>query len=193
MTVEISQDRNAQINDMVDSFAAQMDESASEYVTRRAASRAMENIKLGKKAEFMVAIDIGRHTGVEPAVDLEIRRGRAKGWLVDIEHARLGKLHVKSCDGRTVELCGEETWTFQCGTTATDELFKRESGDDCCAFVFMERWELPAARVVYCKLSHVVPHLRDPVMRKYVGQKRCLYGSSLGQMPAFNLKGESCE
>lgn len=184
---------NDRVNEQINDFVAAMsgrDQSAGYYTDRRRApaSKVADDIAVGKKAEFFALLALYRHYGFPSVpVDLEIRRGKKKGWATDLPFAsvdaRFPNAHVKACSDKTISFCGDFSWTFQIGdargTSGIDDIFMR-GNDDILVLVYLADAVTPEAVV-----KAIIPwdtaqlHLADPRKASLVGLKKCLYYADL--------------
>lgn len=183
LKIDITEDLNNQINKKIQIFVDAMSEkkqSVDYYTKNRSvkAEKAMEDIFLGKKAEFFVAIGLQRWCGmayVEP--DLTIRTGRKKGWDVDLT-LKDYNLHVKACSDKTVKYCKDFSWTFQysnkSGKNGKDKIFEEEK--DVVALVYLPNHLSDVGEIkVISYWKDLSKYLRDPLKPTLIGMKKCLY------------------
>ena len=100
---------NKKIQTFVDSMSSEK-QSVKYYVSHRntKSEKAMADIFLGKKAEYITSLALQKYYNIkylEP--DLEVRKGKKKGWGADLPLAEHGyqDIHVKSCNAKTVTFC----------------------------------------------------------------------------------------
>jgi hypothetical protein len=189
--IEFSKEDNEHINILVQDFVDKMGCSASYYQAKRGAKheKAVADIFLGKKAEFVVAKYLNEFHNfplLEP--DLEIRKGRQKGWLCDLPYndhfSNLPNVHVKACSKSTYRYCGDYSWTFQFkdnnAKSGKDELFKNEFNNEVIAFVYMDDTKCNVATVkAIIPWSETCKFLKPPLKKTLVGIKLCLYYQDL--------------
>lgn len=161
-------------------------QSGDHYARKRKANpdKVIKDIALGKKSEIMAMHLLRDEFGFpEVPIDIEIREANNKGWMPDLYYRKVDpsicNVHVKGCNGFTVTLCNDYSWTFQWKNSdaigGKDEIFRSGSGD-LCAFVFMEDWQNDTGTVkAILPWDYVCPLFRDPVLTKYIGIKHCLY------------------
>jgi len=180
----LTEEQNIIINKDIAAFVKKLDErdqSASYYRKRRNAqvNKVLEDIFLGKKAEYLVAIGMHKEYGfplIEP--DMEIYNGWSKGWEKDLPY-----VHVKSCSLKTYNYCNDYSWTFQYsnknGLFGRDNIFN-SSEFDLVAFVFMEKPQDNSGVIkAILPWRFIKRHLKDPKKESLIGVKKCVYYNDL--------------
>lgn len=180
---------NAKIQRFVDDLSSKK-QSASYYSKNRntSAEKALNDIFLGKKAEYITAIGLNKFHSleyIEP--DLQIRTGKNKGWAVDLPYNLYDKyipnMHVKSCNAKTFKFCNDFSWTFQLsnksGKNGKDSIFT-DGGNDLISLVYLDD-HLSNKGYIKAILpwNTIYPKLRDPIKPTLIGLKKCLYYKDL--------------
>lgn len=187
LKVDISEETNNEINRKIQVFVDAMSEkkqSVDYYIKNRSvkAEKAIEDIFLGKKAEYFVSIGLFREFKIpytEP--DLSIRKGKKKGWDADLTIPGVN-VHVKACSDKTVKYCKDFSWTFQysnkSGKNGKDKIF--EDDKDVVALVYLPN---PLSNIAEIKVisywRDLSEHLKDPLKPTLIGMKKCLYYKDL--------------
>lgn len=183
LKVDISEELNNEINREIQVFVDAMSEKKQsvEYYTKNRsvkADKAIEDIFLGKKAEYFVAIGLEQYCGI-PYVkpDLSIRKGKKKGWDADLVLPEVN-MHVKACSDKTVKFCKDYSWTFQysnkSGKNGKDQIF--EENKDIVALVYLPNHLSNSGEIkVISYWKDLINHLRDPLKPTLIGMKKCLY------------------
>jgi hypothetical protein len=180
--IQFSEEENREINLKITDFVKHMKNkgaSTDYYKSYRKAVKPSRDILLGKKGEFFAA----KALNIELTnIDLEIRRGNKKGWVPDLSVGEIN-YHVKTCNKRGLEFCGDYSWTFQVANIkiggGTDDLFKSKENN----FIVLVYMEDVYSRygVIKCILpwEKIKPKLRDPISSRLKGLKLCLYYKDL--------------
>jgi hypothetical protein len=183
--VKLTKEQDEVINRKINKFLSKMsfeEQSVSYYKNKRNAENIniiKEDIFLGKKAEYIVAIGLHKKYGipfVEP--DIKIREGKYKGWEEDLRIENVN-IHVKSCNSHTYKYCKDYSWTFQYnnnnGKDGRDKIFNKKE-DSLCCFVFLENKDSDTGIIkAMLPWSFVVNKLKDPKKKSLVGIKKCIY------------------
>jgi hypothetical protein len=192
--ISFSEKHNKELNERIKDFVNQLDnknQSTGYYSFQRKTTieRARKNLLVGKKAEFFAAYYLRKHHGFPyPAIDLEIREGKNKGWQVDLPYnnidALLPNVHVKSCDSDSYKFCQDFSWTFQYGNNfgagGKDEIFDDKHINDYIILVYLNIFENKEAEIkFYGSWSDVKGYLKLPLSPKLQKIKRCLYFKDL--------------
>ena len=184
---------NKEINNRIKNFADQLKtnkQSIAYYTQKRnvKSEKAYEDICLGKKAEFILAIHLGiKYNFPIISPDLEIRKGNKKGWGIDLPYAQINSqypnIHVKACSNSTLKFCQDYSWTFQYNNRndkfGQDDLFKYNN-NDLIAMMFLENYESR-----YGVIKAILPwekiklYLKDPLKPTLQGLKLCVYYKDL--------------
>lgn len=184
---------NETINKKIENFVAAMGrkkQSLSYYTEKRnvKASRAAEDIFLGKKAEYIALVALMREYNFPKVdIDFEIREGSAKGWEEDLAFNKVNSdfpnVHVKSCSKRTVDYCDDYSWTFQKsnndGRGGTDSVLI-EDKEELIVMVYLDN---PTSNKGVVKAimpqPAIKPYLKLPKKVSLWGLKRCVYYKDL--------------
>jgi hypothetical protein len=173
--------------------AENMFESKKYYASRRAAvpAKLQHDITNGKYGEF-IAAEFFPNFGVPYlAPDLVVKKSDEKNWDADLPYSKVGNFldcHVKTIDQESKEKYNF-SWTFQkkntYGTGGEDRLLSHPECKDLVAFVLVPTlWGESEAQVVASAPWNLVfPLLRDPLLPKYIGIKKCLYYKDLREQP----------
>lgn len=187
LKVSLTDEQNEEVNKLIERFVNEMlgdQQSVSYYNKRRNASKAAEDIFLGKKSEYLALLAMHKEFGfplVKP--DLEIRNGRKKGWEPDLPFREVDSsfpnVHVKACSKFTYDYCKDYSWTFQysnnTGICGKDDLFLSET-EDLVALVYVENSRSKNGVIKsVLPFSEIRKHLKDPIKKTLVGLKKCLY------------------
>jgi len=191
IVIELSDKENSVINKKIEKFVEEMGskkQSTTYYTQNRnvKAEKAAEDIFLGKKAEFFVCIALNKHFNIpliEP--DLEIRKGKKKGWGADIPLVQYGHrdMHVKSCSAKTYKYCKDYSWTFQYsnnnGVGGKDKLLKQESNDlISLVYIIQPNSNIGTIKAIL-DWEMAKKYLKDPLKPTLIGLKKCLYYEDL--------------
>lgn len=181
--VTFSDKENKEINLKIASFVQEMQNkgkgpSIAYYENHRKAVKAAQDIFLGKKAEFVVQ----RGLNLDIDVDVEIRYRTRKGWQPDFVFGDIN-YHVKACNVKTLEYCGDYSWTFQASNAdiggGKDDLLSSD-GNDLVVLVYMEDALSPVGVIKsVSKWSDIKQCLKDPIKKSLRGLKKCLYYKDL--------------
>lgn len=170
MKIVFSEKENNEINSQISNFVAVMAEkkqSADYYSKERRAVKPLQDIALGKKAEFIAAQFLGADLS---SVDLDIRYGRKKGWVPDLVFNG-DNYHVKACNEKGFDFCGDYSWTFQ----KEDPLLYSRSRE-FVILVYLADDESSEGEVKFVGLwEDVKPLLKNPIKKSLIGLKYCLY------------------
>lgn len=189
----LTEDLNREINSRIKEFANQLKrgkQSIDYYSKKRnvKAAKAYEDICLGKKAEYILAIHLGAKYNFPVLIpDIEIRKGNKKGWKIDLPYNEINSqypnIHVKACSDSTLKFCQDYSWTFQYNNNndkfGQDDLFKYNN-NDLIAMMFLENYESS-----YGVIKAILPweklkkHLKNPLKRTLIGLKVCIYYKDL--------------
>lgn len=189
--INFSDKINNEINKKIQIFVDKMTEdkqSVNYYSKNRnvSANKAIEDIFLGKKAEYFVSTALNKYFNIpykEP--DLEIRKGRKKGWNVDIELKSLGfpNFHVKSCSAKTVKYCKDFSWTFQYSNNkdnrGKDQLFNGQTDDLICLIYLNNHLDDKAEIKAILPWDKIESKLKHPLKPTLIGLKKCIYYKDL--------------
>ncbi len=182
---------NNKINKEINNFVIAMDgkkQSINYYSKQRNATKAADDIRLGKKAEYFIAKYMCQQFGHQMYnPDMEIRNGKHKGWFTDLSYIvneQKINIHVKACSIITYNYCGDYSWTFQYSNKnkvfGTDSLFKTSTPNDIIALVFLTN---PISH--YCIIKAIIPwcvlknKLKHPRKENLIGLKKCIYYNDL--------------
>lgn len=163
------------------------------YVRKRNANprKIKKDIWIGKLAEVGVAQYVMEQGGPFLEPDFNIYGGKNKNWDADLPYSKSSSfkdIHVKACDGDTVEYLkknGQEdyTWTFQWsnndGRGGKDKIFEK---NDCVALVYVPTADSHWIEIVcLADVFELIPLLRDPISARLKGIKKCIYWSDLNE------------
>lgn len=166
--IVFSEEENKEINDKISNFVKAMadkKQSANYYLKERRAVKPLDDIALGKKAEFFAAKLLG-----EGEVDLDVRVGRKKGWqpdlVIDGEN-----YHVKSCNEKGFQFCGDYSWTFQ----REDPLLYSNSREWVVLVYLADAASSDGEIKLVALWEDVKGLLKNPLKKSLIGLKYCLY------------------
>lgn len=187
LKIELSDKTNNEINKKIQIFVDAMSEkkqSVDYYTKNRSvkAEKAIEDIFLGKKAEYFVSIGLEQEFKIpycEP--DLSVRKGRKKGWDADLV-LKDSNIHVKACSDKTVKYCKDYSWTFQysnkSGKNGKDKIF--DDDKDIVALVYLPNHLSNYGEIkVISYWKDISKYLKDPLKPTLIGMKKCLYYKDL--------------
>lgn len=184
LKITFTSKQNKEINKKIDEFVNNMGGSINYYNKNRRASKAKDDIFLGKKAEYFALYAL--HTKCNfPVInlDMEIRKGKAKGWQCDLPfhetYPDFPNVHVKGCNDWTYNYCNDYSWSFQYsnknGRNGRDIIFSSPE-TDLVALVYVENARDPSGIVKKILPWEIAKnYLKDPISRMLVGLKKCLY------------------
>lgn len=188
LEITLAEKENVKLNKKIQQFVDNLSskkQSVDYYVSHRnvKAEKAMADIFLGKKAEYFTSLALKKYYNIEYLEpDLEIRKGRKKGWDCDLPYSNFN-LHVKSCNAKTVKFCKDYSWTFQLsnnnGFNGKDKLLSEEK-NDLISLVYIDN-HLSNTGVIKAILPWdlVGSKLKDPIKPTLIGLKKCLYYKDL--------------
>lgn len=189
--ISFNEEDNNRINHKCEEFVLAMsgkNQSADYYENHRNAKRGkiLDDIFLGKKAEFVAAQALFQYglPLIEP--DLEIRKGRGKKWKCDLQYNNID-VHVKSCNRKTLDYCKDYSWTFQnankdiCG--GKDTSLENIENKQLIILVYLEemRYNIGVVKAI-AEFSKIEPLLKDPIKKLYIGLKKCIYYKDLEKL-----------
>jgi len=187
------EEENKSLNAVISGFADAMNVpgQSSEYWTgERNAVDPWENNARGKKGEYGLVEILHQEFGLpRMEVDIEIRKGRKKGWredlILDEDHDRMPRFHAKTCNLNTYMKYGKDySWIFQVDN-------KKSKGgkdpitsgiypypNDVVAFMYVETWESPTVHLkalVPVGALHDWNQFKDPWKRDLRNIKTAVY------------------
>jgi hypothetical protein len=187
--IRFSKEANDIINSKITTFVQAMlqkKQSASYYAEKRNTNieKAAKDIFLGKKSEFVALAALVKYFQFPHVdIDLEIRKGAAKKWAVDLAFQGFPNAHVKSCNRDSFRYCDDFTWTFQKsnndGRGGEDDVLKVENNDIIVLVYMEEATDSKGIVKAIIPQSEITPLLKLPRNPKYWGIKRCIYYKDL--------------
>jgi hypothetical protein len=198
-TVEIPREKNDLFVALSTHFADELNhqrQSAGFYRDEREATKALQDIILGKYGEFATAYFLRKNLDFPPTViDCEIREGPRKGWQVDLPYKSMNPdypdVHVKTCDDVTCAFLRNNgtdrfSWTFQyankSGKGGRDKLFDNPNSPDLIALVYTPR--ITAAQftmVATAPWKRLHKLLKLPIKDALKPLKRCIYYADIAK------------
>ena len=176
----------------INDFCSKLETSKKYYDDKRKASRAEENIKIGKYGEIGTYMFLRKYNFPELKIDFEIRDGNKKGWVADLPYNSVNNkypnIHVKTCDKISSDMVSEQkdiyTWTFQYSNSddknGNDILFREYGENDIVSLVYIKDMESNDVEIVaMAPWKEIIDILKDPILEKYKGIKKCLYYKDL--------------
>ena len=182
---------NNAINKEIEEHVEKMQESKAFYAKKRNTSpeKAQEDMFLGKKAEFFaVQALVGEYKFPLVKPDLNIYTRAQKGWSPDLPFNKANKdypdAHVKSCSGKTYDMCNDYSWTWNFKNNdndyGKDDLFKNFKSHDLIVLVFIDKPQNNEAVIKAILPWRIAStYLADPIKFKLLGLKKCLYCKTL--------------
>jgi hypothetical protein len=187
---------HSEIIKVVEKFSTAMaskGQSGSYYSDNRNASTPLNDIRIGKFAEYAVCMKLRLKGFPKIMPDIEIRTGFRKGWDCDLPFKEFDigfpNCHVKTCSQKTSDFAqratGDKyTWTFQfsnvSGNGGRDNLFNEPNSNELILFMFVPDVVSQKATLVasapWSKLRRI---LKDPIVNKLKGLKKCIYSNDL--------------
>lgn len=185
LEIKFSEEKNNEINKLVEKFVDGMFDSVSYYTRMRNVNkdRAKLDMFVGKKAEFFTAEYLNKYHAMPLLLpDLNIYKGRQKSWAADLIHGEVN-IHVKCCTASTLKYCGDYSWTFQyadkVGNGGKDDIFEQANGD-LLSLVYIESPRLSSGIIKGMVYLRDIKHLlKDPKKSTLIGLKKCLYYNDL--------------
>jgi hypothetical protein len=167
-------------NTFVNAISESKKQSVDYYYEKRAASKPMKDISVGKMGEVFAAYYVHKYLNysfVEP--DFNIYNSRNKNWNEDLNTG----FHVKTCDGYTCKFVGQPSWTFQFnnqnGSFGRDALFN-SNGKDIIIFVYIDSYDKNEAVIlIVSPWKDIKPFLKDPLKKSLRNIKKCIYYNDL--------------
>jgi hypothetical protein len=118
--VSMSGNEGGRVKALVTKFVSSMYPSFEHYVAERAADKNAVALQVfnGKLAEFFaLKFAVQKLNFPKCEIDLEIREGSKKGWVVDFPFNSMDKNlpngHCKNCTPFAKNMAGEYSWSFQ--------------------------------------------------------------------------------
>lgn len=191
--VKFSKVVNHNINKQIANFVSSLKkekQSVNYYVENRNTSfdKAIEDIFLGKKAEFFAAYALFKYFNFPVLFpDLEIRHGKLKGWDKDLPYNKLNynysNVHVKSCSEKTFNYCNDFSWTFQNSNTngvgGKDEVLNSKE-NDLIVLMYLSTPESNTAVVkAIIPQNELFVYLKAPKKLSLINVKKCIYYEDL--------------
>lgn len=192
--IVFSQNKNDELNARIEAFVLAMKrkkQSVDYYVENRnvEASKAAEDIFLGKKAEYIALAALVKYFNYPTLdIDLEIREGSSKGWDKDLQFNRIDSnfpnVHVKACSSHTYRICDNDySWTFQKsnnnGKFGSDDVLN-EMSNDLVAMVYLDNPKSNKGIVkAIIQQKSIFQYLKLPKKVSLWGLKRCIYYDDL--------------
>ncbi len=189
-------DTICKIEQHVSQLAKQRDGSLDLYAREREATKASDDIALGKYGEYLVAHWLHNGRGKLPFLepDMKVYPASEKSWEHDLCFSSVDKslpdFAVKACSPFTAKLTREKkgddccySWTFQNsnsgGSGGTDKLLRDKTNKVIVVFVYADiknRGGMIVASSPWCKVSYL---LDDPIIARYKNIKKCIYYNDL--------------
>lgn len=151
------------------------DQSFGFYKNRRNAYDPAKDIRNGKIGELFLLFylqSLGFPTAV--SIDFSVYGKDKKDWSADLPFRRYNfafpDVHVKTCTWETLKFSNKPSWTFQ----STDYLFDNPDTNDRIGLMFIDKEENVWV-IGIGPWSSIYPILKDPVLKKHRGKKKCLY------------------
>ena len=160
--------------------------SRSKYRQRNQSNqtRITQQIADGKMGEIFAARHLRTqgYTCTEP--DFEIYTARNKSFDADLVVDSQQAVHVKTQNAESARRWGS-SWVFQAGGVGygnTDPLLDSTT-TDWVVFVKLDTQAHSAVVIGPLEMAQVKQHLKDPVLDRLKGIKKCIYESDLGGIP----------
>jgi len=160
--------------------------SRSKYRQRNQSNQARitQQIADGKMGEIFAARHLRTqgYTCTEP--DFEIYTARNKSFDADLVIDSQQAVHVKTQNAESARRWGS-SWVFQAGGVGygnTDPLLDSTT-KDWVVFVKLDAQTHSAMVIGPLEMAQVKQHLKDPVLDRLKGIKKCIYESDLGGIP----------
>jgi hypothetical protein len=188
ITVQLSDENNTRINDDINNFVHALrcrGQSIDYYEKKRDVSKdtAIIDSLLGKKGEFFASW--GLHYDFKIPLlkpDLRIYTKKDKSWDCDLlyekDDTKIG-FHVKTCNLWGLKFCKDFSWTFQLrnrdNSGGTDAIFQ-PSVNDFVVLVYVNEYSHNVGMIkAILPVEKVLCLLKDPIMEKHRGFKKCIY------------------
>jgi len=159
-------------------------QSSEYYSNERNASKAFEDIILGKFGEMYAVVALNQFCFPIIKVDTGIYKSKQKNWNCDLPYPGcFPNFHVKTCNDFTKKFAGDLSWTFQYSNIGEkggkDKLFA-SSGRELVALMHVPDYRRNEGILVATgPWIEISKHLRDPVSKKLIGLKKCVYYKDL--------------
>ena len=138
MTVEIDNNIFNSFTNSLEKFLKELSkpgQSLDHYTKNRNAKpgKVRKDNYYGKYGELITSVGLSKFFNLSlPLPDFEIRRGKNKGWNIDINNNDIA-IHVKTCPGTTYKNYGDYSWVFQ-----NEDVIFKSGGKELCSLVYVE-------------------------------------------------------
>lgn len=194
-------DTICKIKHHVSQLAKQREGSLDLYAREREATKASDDILLGKYGEYLVAYWLHNGRGKLPFLepDMEVYEASKKTWEHDLCFSSVDKslpdFAVKTCSPFTAKLTREKkdddySWTFQNSNSkangGTDKLLRDKTNKVIVVFVYADIKSRGGTIVASSPWRKVSSLLDDPIIAKYRNIKKCIYYSDLEMIARYS-------
>jgi hypothetical protein len=196
-------DTVCKIKHHVSQLDKQVNGSQELYTKKRSATKASDDILLGKYGEYLVSHWLHNGNGKLPFLepDMKVYAASKKTWEPDLRFSsmdkRLPDFAVKTCSPIAAKLTRKEknddySWTFQnsnsSGNGGTDKLVWDKTNEVIVVFVYADTKNRGGTIVASSPWRKVSCLLGEPIIEKYKGIKKCIYYSDLETVARGELR-----